>query len=72
MDFQLKTLDLAGAAAEKCDALVVLVPEAFKPGRDVLSRTLAAAQKAGDFEAKAGKLLAQARDDILSRLKPLL
>ncbi|MFO1243631.1 MAG: leucyl aminopeptidase [Ramlibacter sp.] len=58
MDFQLKTLDLAGAAAEKCDALVVLVPEAFKPGRDVLSRTLAAAQKAGDFEAKAGKLLA--------------
>ncbi|MBX3587590.1 MAG: leucyl aminopeptidase [Ramlibacter sp.] len=57
MDFELKTLDLAGAAAEKCDALVVVVPESFKPGKDALSGLLAGALKAGDFEAKAGKLL---------------
>ncbi len=72
MDFQLKTLDLAGAAAEKCDALVVLVPEAFKPGRDALSRVIAAAQKAGDFEAKAGKLLALYKPEGFAAARVLL
>mgnify|MGYP006961540419 CR=1 FL=1 len=37
MDFALKNADLAAAANEKADALVVLVPEGFKPGTDALS-----------------------------------
>jgi len=57
MDFELKTLSLAGASGEKCDALVVLVDEAFKPGKDALSRLAAEALKARDLEPKAGKLL---------------
>jgi leucyl aminopeptidase len=57
MDFDLKTLTLAGAAAEKCDALVMLVGEAFKPGKDPLSRLAADALKARDLEPKPGKLL---------------
>ena len=57
MDFELKTLTLAGAAAEKCDALILLVGESFKPGKDVLSRLAGDAVKARDFEPKAGKLL---------------
>ncbi len=57
MDFELKTLNLAGAAAAKCDALVLLVSETFKPGKDALSKLAADALKAGDLEAKPGKQL---------------
>jgi leucyl aminopeptidase len=57
MDFELKTLDLAGAAAEKCDALICLVGESFKSGKDPLSTLVAEALAAKDIEAKAGKLL---------------
>ena len=57
MDFELKTLDLDGACAAKCDALIVLVPDGFKPGRSELGSVAAAALKAGDLETKAGKLL---------------
>ncbi len=57
MNFELKSLSLAGAAAEKCDALVVLVSEGHKPGAGALGDIIGQAQKAGDFEAKAGKLL---------------
>ncbi len=58
MNFELKTLDLAGAAALKCDALVVLVTANFKPGADALSNQVALALKAGDLQSKPGKLLA--------------
>jgi len=57
MDFELKTLDLAAAANEKTDVLVVLVPEGFKGGKDPVSRLVAAALQARDLEAKPGKLL---------------
>lgn len=57
MNFELKTLDLAGAAGEKCDGLIVLFSATFKPGKDILSVQLAAALKAGDLESKAGKSL---------------
>jgi leucyl aminopeptidase len=57
MDFELKTLDLAGAAAEKCDVLVVLVPENFQAGKDPVSALVSAALAAKDLEPKAGKLL---------------
>lgn len=58
MNFDLKTLDLAAAAAEKCDLLIVLLPEAFKPGKDALSALAAHAIKNGDLATKAGKHLA--------------
>ncbi len=57
MDFQLKTLGLAGACTEKCDALVVLIGEDFKPGKDAISRLAADALKARALERSPGKLL---------------
>jgi len=57
MNFELKTLDLAGAASEKCDGLIVLFAATFKPGKDILSLQISAALKAGDLENKAGKSL---------------
>lgn len=57
MNFDLKTLELAAAATEKCDLLVVLIPDGFKPGRDILSVMVAQALKSGDLTLKAGKQL---------------
>ncbi len=57
MNFDLKTLDLTAAASEKCDLLIVLIPEGFKPGRDALSALAALALKSGDLSTKAGKHL---------------
>ena len=57
MNFELKTLSLAQALNEKCDALLVLVPTAFAPGEDSLSGLISQALKSGDFEAKPGKML---------------
>lgn len=57
MNFELKTFDLSGAANEKCDALIVLLSQSFKPGKDVLSALASQALKAGDLETKPGKLL---------------
>jgi leucyl aminopeptidase len=57
MDFELKTLDLAGAANEKSDVLLVLVTDSFQAGKDPLSRLAAAALQARDLETKPGKLL---------------
>ena len=57
MDFQLKTLGLDGASAEKCDALVVPVTEGFKPGKDPLSLLVADALKSGGVGHQPGKTL---------------
>ncbi len=57
MDFELKTLDLARACAEKADALVVLITEDFKPGKDAISRLAADALAAGSLGKQTGKLL---------------
>lgn len=57
MNFELKPIGLVGAANEKCDALIVLVPQAFKAGKDDLSALVAQALKSGDLEAKPGKTL---------------
>ncbi len=57
MNFELKPLDLASAAAQKCDALIVLLATSFKPGNDALSSLAAQALKSGDLESKAGSLL---------------
>ena len=57
MNFELKTFDLVGAAREKCDALIVLLGQSLKPGKDVLSLLVAQTLKRGDLQTKAGKLL---------------
>ncbi|MDB5964080.1 MAG: leucyl aminopeptidase [Polaromonas sp.] len=60
MDFELKTLTPGRLCAEKCDALVVLVPQNGKgPAEqgDAISAMVALALKSGDFDAKPGKLL---------------
>ena len=55
MNFEFKTGALAGASAHKCDALLVLVPQAFKPGADKLSVLIKQLRAGGDLEDKAGK-----------------
>src|SRR6185369_16855556 len=72
MDFELKTLSLAGAAGEKCDALILLVDDSFKPGKDALSKLAAEALKAGHLEAKPGKLLHAYRTAGISGPRALL
>ncbi|WP_137893649.1 leucyl aminopeptidase [Ramlibacter sp. 2FC] len=57
MNFELATLSLGDAPAEKSDALLVLLGEGFKPGKDALSRLAGEAIKAQDWEPKGGKLL---------------
>ncbi|MES2942640.1 MAG: leucyl aminopeptidase [Pseudomonadota bacterium] len=61
MDFELKTLTPARVCTEKCDALVMLIPLDLTTGDDPVSALAALAIKSGDFEAKAGKLLATYR-----------
>ncbi|MEY3871199.1 MAG: hypothetical protein RLZZ296_194, partial [Pseudomonadota bacterium] len=57
MDFELKTLTRSRVCTEKCDALVVLVPQHLAEGDDTLSMFIEAATQSGDFERKPGKLL---------------
>lgn len=57
MNFELKTFGLVGASAEKCDALIVLVPPDFKAAKDDLSALVSQALKSADLDTKAGKLL---------------
>ena len=57
MDFQLKTLTLSRAAAEKADALIVLAAEGAIAGHEPLAKLLADARKSGDLSDKAGKVL---------------
>jgi leucyl aminopeptidase len=63
MNFELRTIDLARACAFEADALLVLLPEADKPSAtargalDAISALARQARRAGDLQAKAGKLL---------------
>ncbi len=57
MNFELKPLDLIGAADEKADLLVLLVSKDFKAAKGDLSTLIASALKSGDLEAAAGKCL---------------
>src|SRR5205085_255664 len=72
MDFELKTLDLAGAANEKTDVLLVLVTENFQGGKDPLSRLVSSALQARDLEAKPGKLLQAYRPEGVSASRVIL
>ena len=57
MNFEITPLSLAGACQDKSDALIVLVSEGFKPGKDALSQLIGHALQAKDLEFKAGKVL---------------
>jgi leucyl aminopeptidase len=57
MNFDLKPLSLVEAANEKCDALLVLVPDHYKPAKDGFSALIARAIKDGDAQTKGGKIL---------------
>src|SRR5688572_19126648 len=72
MDFELKTLDAAGAGAEKSDVLLVLVADGFKAGKDPVSRLVAAALQARDLETKAGKLLHAYRSEGIAAPRVML
>ena len=72
MDFELKTLTRTRICTEKCDALVALIPQNHAPGDDALSQLAALAIKSGDFEAKAGKLLASYRPAGISATRLVL
>lgn len=57
MKFELNLLDLAGASAEKNDALIVLVNTDFLAKKDIFSQMIAQAIKNTDFEPLPGKQL---------------
>ncbi|WP_284335509.1 leucyl aminopeptidase [Comamonas sp. NoAH] len=57
MNFELKALNLSSAAAAKCDLLLLLVPESFKPQQDPLSALVRSALKHGDWSQASGKQL---------------
>ncbi|MCX8520400.1 MAG: leucyl aminopeptidase [Rhodoferax sp.] len=57
MNFELKPQTLATAAAEKCDAMLVLLPDHYKPAKDGLSALIGRALKDGDAQTQAGKWL---------------
>jgi leucyl aminopeptidase len=72
MNFELKSLDAAGCASAKCDALLVLVPENFVADGDALSGWIAAARKAGDLDVKPGKTLSLYKAQGLSATRTVL
>jgi len=72
MDFELKTLDLAGAANEKTDVLLVLVKDGFQAGKDPVSRLAGAAVAGRDLETKAGKLLQAYRSEGIAAPRVIL
>ncbi|WP_309684116.1 leucyl aminopeptidase [Polaromonas sp.] len=72
MNFELKSLTRARACGEKCDALIVPIPQALSGGDDPLTALASLALKAGDFEAKPGKLLAAYRTTGIAATRVLL
>ena len=72
MNFELKQFGITGAAGQAGDVLVVLVPKSFKAAGGVVSDLIAAAVKAGDFEAKSGKTLQMYRPAGIAATRLLL
>jgi len=61
MNFDFQSQDLAAAAQEKCDALLVLVPDGWRAGRGPLNTLVAQAIKDGDLDTKTAKPLSAYR-----------
>ena len=61
MNFDFQSQDLAAAAQEKCDALLVLVPDGVRAGRSPLDGLVAQAIKDGDLDTKGAKPLSAYR-----------
>ena len=61
MNFDFQSQDLAAAAQEKCDALLVLVPDGVRAGRSPLDALVAQAIKDGDLDTKGAKPLSAYR-----------
>jgi leucyl aminopeptidase len=72
MDFELKTLTRSRVCTEKCDALVVVVPQHVVEGDDTLSVLIEAATQSGDFERMPGKLLQTYRTPGIAATRVLL
>ena len=72
MNFEIKALEMAAAAAEKCDLLVVLVPKDFKPAKDGVSQLGGGALKSGDLETGVGKCLALYRPSQCAAVRVVL
>ena len=72
MNFEIKALEMAAAAAEKCDLLVVLVPKDFKPAKDEVSQLVGGALKSGDLETGVGKCLALYRPSQCAAVRVVL
>ena len=67
MNFELSPLSLAEVAAQKCDALLVLLTDDYKPAKDGFSALIARAIKDGDAHTKAGKTLLEAKPGKIGR-----
>ena len=75
MNFELKTLTRARICIEKCDALVLLIPQnagELGADNDPVSQLAALAIKSGDFDGKAGKLLATYRPHGVAAIRLVL
>ena len=72
MNFELRLLPRARICSEKCDALIVLIPQDLSAGDDPLSELAALAIKSGDLEAKPGKLLSAYRTPGIAATRVLL
>ncbi len=65
-------MSLDDCVRAKCDALVLLVSEQFKPGKDEISQFVEMAIKVGDLELKAGKSLQLYRHSLFEATKVVL
>ncbi len=74
MDFELKTLTRAKLCTEKCDALVVLVPQEVSTSSpaDPLSALITLAVESGDLETKPGKSISSYRHAGLTATRLIL
>jgi leucyl aminopeptidase len=63
MNFEIKPIDLGGAAQIHSDATILVFSSSYPAGDDVLSKHLARALKDGQLDVKPGKLLALFRPE---------
>lgn len=72
MNFELKPIGLASAAGQKNDALLVLISDTFKAGKDALSQQIAQAIKANDVSVQPSQTLVLYRPEQTSATRVVL